>query len=126
MTRITDFTPWPDSETGTADQLARAYATQVLWSHGVAEASHHWPTHEFKAAAVSMVNSYTIARLLRELALVDPDRADTVTRELLEAYILAPTPLWEAQAWLREYGLDPEAVKEAGAETARERHTSAT
>lgn len=122
MPSIHEFTPWPDSETGTADQLARAHSVQVLWSHGVVEASHTRPTHEFQSAINTLVNSYTVARLLRELALVDPDRANTVTRELLEAYDLAPAPLWEAQAWLAEYGLDPIEVKEAGTKAAREEH----
>ncbi|MCP3017272.1 hypothetical protein NGM33_28475 [Nocardiopsis dassonvillei] len=115
---ISDFAPWPDTETGTADQLARAHAAQVLWSYGVGEASHARPMHEFKAAMVAISNSYTTARLLRELIAVDPKRADAVTRELLEAYEMAPTPLWEAQEWLSEYGLDPEAIKAAGAKAA--------
>ena len=125
MTKLNDFAPYPErDEDATADSIARstavsAFARQQLIDEYMNDNSPKGK-RLYMTEIGTLVNQYGVVFLLRELAEVDPGRADAAAKRLFGDWEDGGSVgewLWE---WLREYGIDPEQVNRAASAQARE------
>lgn len=125
MTKINEFAPYPQSdEDVTADSIARsnavsAFARQALIDELMNDTSRKGQ-RIYMSEIGTLVNQYGVVFLLRELAEVDPERADKAAKRLYGDWEDGGSVgewLWE---WLSGYGIDPGEVSRAAEEQARE------
>jgi hypothetical protein len=125
MTDINEFAPYPQREEDvTADSIARSTAVSAFARQQLIDEYMHDNTARGKRLYMTeigtLVNQYGVAYLLRELAEVDPERADKAAKRLhgdWEDGGSVAEWLWH---WLSEYGIDPEQVNRAAVVQARE------
>jgi hypothetical protein len=125
MTKLSEFAPYPEREEDvTADSIARntavsAFARQQLIDEYMQDDSPKG-RRLYMTETGALVNQYGVAFLLRELAEVDPTRADKAAKRLYGDWEDGGSVgewLWE---WVGEYGIDQEQVNQVAATQARE------
>lgn len=125
MTTINEFAPYPTDEDGvTAESIARSTAVSAFGRQQFIDEYMHSDTPAGKRLYMSeigtLVNQYGVVFLLRELAEVDPERADAAAKRLWGDWEDGQSVAERLWQWVHDYGIDPEQVNRTAEAQARE------
>ncbi|MER6942535.1 hypothetical protein ABT294_00805 [Nonomuraea sp. NPDC000554] len=125
MSPLDQIAPYPKSEEeATAEAMAKHYAAFVqMHYHRAMNLLHHKEQPEkYRLSLNQVTQGYGVLYLLRELEeRAGTKQADEVARLLWQEWDSGAGIGYDLWAWLKEYGIDPEAVNKVAVEaTAKE------
>lgn len=114
--------PMPDDITeATPAQVARWYAAECSYQHGIA--AHHLIKRSDHKAAAEAFNisgsAFAIAHLIRALMEHAPDKVDEVVKDMQDTFVQGDA-VELAYEWLYVDGVDAHQIRKAGSKAAKE------